>query len=214
MSITLTSPIIRTEIEVAADTIAALMDVGLLQKTPAVVREACAAAMIPTAALRQAWARRARTITERPQAPQLVKIDTSANWHTPPVHRESNHPAAVNLQVHNQQEWAKKNPEPGMRICSNQNPLDHQAKATLPVAQFAFKGGGQLRTMCKKCEARIRAERTVYLLKGQRAIIVEVVPDDDFVGHTCLACSKPFKVGEHVRGDDLRHEHCKAMRRR
>lgn len=98
----------------------------------------------------------------------------------------------------------EKNPEPGMRRCSI-------CKTLLPLDMFAVTDAkkGKRRAECKPCYNE--RQRTRYVRAGYKIVTIEVLDGDPCVGHHCPVCDKPFEVGQHVQGDNVRHADCNPV---
>lgn len=213
MSISTAAPAsFRSEVEVLADAVVALMAAKLLPTTPETLKGACETLHIPLAAVRDAKWRHENSCTIRPRLSPVEPLPALR----PPVHRDSGRNGSMNLQEKNRREWEKKNPLPGLRVCPYPGATTHKPGEAIPVDLFGIDRGNnrsgtrfqKYKSKCKVCQELYRRSRMVWVKTGQRAIIVEIVEGDDFVGHACGACQEPFEVGQKVRGDDLRHEGC------
>jgi len=192
----------RTEVEVAADTLAALISAGLLR--PHQHERAASAAGIMMGELAAAVARRKmrgdnpprrRTVELHPQPPPKLTVVPEA---------------APTTKQRTRRAWNVRQPEPeatefGCSRC-------HETK---PIEQFSWRSDNKhLRwTVCDDC--RRERGRMHYLsvgkLKAMNAarLTFTVATGDNMVGLTCLDCGHKFRVGDVVHGETgLRHEAC------
>lgn len=112
----------------------------------------------------------------------------------------------TNVRSSNRARFERKNPAPGMRLCSKCGPL----VGPKPIAEFNVmnKKDGRLRSECKECYNERTRNR--YLRVGQRAVNIELLDGDALVGQLCPGCNLPFFVGERVVADHVCHMGCES----
>lgn len=178
----------RTETEVAAEAVMAVVESGLIHKDARTIANVAAITSIPVAALRDAW-RRIQDRGYRPprDLPTLSLVPPPAS-------------SSPNLS-RDRRPYKATHPTPETRICSKCG----EAK---PLSAYLVKNHktGNVHTMCRDCSNAYKRERYVHI--GEVKIAVELLEGDACIGHACLKCGKPFVVGERVVADNLRHEEC------
>lgn len=183
----------RTEVEVAADVVACILESGIVKRDAVTVAAMARAAHVPVGDVKEAW----RRVQDGKYEPPVQRpIDAEA--HEPPPH----------LRSANRTRWLRKNPAPGMRRCS-------RCQATKPNEDFGIKNPrtGQRKSMCRPCEHDY--QRTRYLsvskvnMMNAVGLTFVVTEGDDVHGLACVDCGAPILVGQTVCGRaELRHAEC------
>lgn len=201
---------LRTEQEVAADTVWALIEAGLLARKVSDVARALAAVGISRDDLRLAsirWERR-RWSGPRDRLTRTAKRSDPAQERCPALTTPLPHPAEPepepvppaparpNLSLVPQ-------PEPETdRTC-------RRCRKTKPIGDFPVKKG-RIKTWCRSCSVGA-SERVVQQRRSwQNAYLAVVLANgDECVGMDCEVCSTPLRVGDTmvVHGRP-RHDKC------
>jgi hypothetical protein len=212
-------PAPRTEVEVAADTVAAILATGLIRTSAENIARMAKAAGVTPLEVRDAW-RRHQDGKARPP----MRVDAGIHVErdkSPAELREEHRPvrslpspeqlarARAGGQASGRRRFAEKNPEPGMRLCSDCGP----SEGPKPVGEFRTKGTNTqgapvLDYLCRTCRRRYFCER--YARVGQQIVQLEVLDGDECVGGHCPGCGNPIPVGDMVVAGGLRHELCPA----
>jgi len=179
----------RTEQEIAADTIARLLQGGVLRGDPDGIERAAKAVGISPQSIREAWA------LQRGKRPPPA--------YRPPPSR--NRPQAGAAHPTPPERVKKKNPTLGVRICKG-------CERPKPVDDFDFKDKDHRwrRWLCKPCFKEYQAKR--YLssaqLKKLGNVLRFVLQDGDaHAGSACADCGEACKVGDEVLATDVTLRH-------
>lgn len=175
----------RNEIELAADVLWRLFDVGILPQTAIMVARVAKETGVPSSALQQASRRPFREPSARRIPPSVAPITAPA----PSTSR--------NLDRANKKRFDAKNPEPGQRICS-------RCKETKPVEEFDIKNRktGQLKSFCRPCVKEYQADRYLSAAKAEALntarLEFTVAEGDGVIGLSCLDCGAAVAAGDVV----------------
>lgn len=188
--------ITRTEREVAADTIVALMLAGIIGKRHQSEATAAAGLTFPDVEAAHERHRRHGFV-----APAEVATEVAITPVAPRAKWKHSKTTTRHIAAH---------PEPGKKKCS-------RCQGVFPETEFHWKEKSKGRRMsyCRTC-ARAKANAR-YLSVGKIEALNEVgltfiVDDsDDVVGLKCMTCSQPITVGQEVHGTAaLAHSDCEA----
>lgn len=177
----------RTEVDVAADTICALLSDGLVPVTPESIVRCARATGVPVDAIKRAWYRHQRGYTPSPRPVELL----------------DQHAEAVKATVHslNREAVRRANPIPGIKRCARcgeLKPYDDFAKASV-------KSKGLRHSFCRPCSADYARERRA---RGRelgllQAIRAHLAADSPFVGDECPVCGVALAAGDEVTAHDV-----------
>jgi hypothetical protein len=145
-----TSPHPRTEVEVAADAIVAILDARIVPRTPGMIGRLSMATGVPVAMIKKAWelkqsGHRPPVPTRRPVVDATAEATRSGEPAAPkPQYKPGYHP---NSRARNEAPRAEKEPVPGKRICSG------KCGQLKNLDEFAVKNKrtGQRSAWCKEC---------------------------------------------------------------
>lgn len=193
----------RSEIDVAADTVWALMEAGLIERTPLGVRRAAAAVQISVDDIRAAAERRGagryQPPREHAKRQDVWPQESVRRWEA--GSRRGSEAAA---------ERKSKQPKAGetsmvCRKCGNQKDVEEfPPRPDRP---------GKRRTICGECKREAARDRYLDLqkVKAMNAahITFMVSEDDAALDLCCIDCGAALRPGDHVEGNvQLRHVNC------
>jgi hypothetical protein len=188
----------RTERDVAAEVIARLLKGGVLSRSPAVIARAAAAVGVPVSLVREKWAvdglasvpfdgTHVAEVRELPSAvsrpASLAKPRYAPNY-------------TGNVRAANERARAKKEPEPGKRLCNRCGELKD-------LDQFQIMKPRTLkrRPECKACNAIWRRERYLSSAKIEKLgpVLRFILEEgDEHAGLICPDCRQPCRIGDEV----------------
>lgn len=201
----------RTEAEVAADTIVALLDDGLLPRRAPVIRRAARAVGITTEMVRDAHTQFERRGFRRPSGVRCEEpVIAEAERH---IERTA-HGQIARRPIPNrdgstrvQSVHRPSQPTPDTKRC----PMCGETKA---VTEFGIKvhRTGQRKAYCRSCMITYQKRRYVKAkaLGLWSAVQHRLEHGEPFVGDECCDCGQSFEVGQTVEVGDiaLRHVTC------
>jgi hypothetical protein len=209
-----TPPKLRTEAEVAADAIVAILDARIVPFTPGTIGRLSMATGVPVAMIKKAWESKEAGYgglrpTRRPIADQRSEPPAPVTPVTPPApvrkpakpqgaaaHRNATRTAAVH-------------PEPGKRRCAT-------CKLVKPLEEFGWRNRakGQRCSFCHDCYKSYQRERYLSVGKTKRlaTLLRFVVCEEDHLELDCITCHLPIEAGQEVVADDVKlcHASCSA----
>lgn len=185
---------VRTELDVAARVVVALIDAGLVPANPKAIAKASEELGVPVALIRLAW--------QRWDVDPWVPPAATPVSAPPPVRNEQR-----NRTVESVRRWRAKNPQPGRRRCVSCGQL--KPSSDFPVKDQATQ---QLRSDCRPCW--LERQRSRYLsVRHDQALAAArleftLLDGDGAVGLRCLVCKEPLEAGQYVVGAAvLAHAH-------
>ena len=157
-----TPPQPRSEVDVAADAIVAILDARIVPRTAGMIGRLSIATGVPVADIKRAW--ELKESGYRPPLPTRRPVDGAAEAAVPedpvprPQYKPGYHPAS---RARNEARRAEKEPVPGKRICSG------KCGQMKNLGEFAMKNKrtGQRSAWCKEC---IRAYQQDRYLSSQK----------------------------------------------
>lgn len=185
----------RTEREIAAEVVARLIEARHLRFQPRVLAEVARTLGIKISDIRRAVDLRA-WVRQPFDSDQSIR-DGEPLPVVPELPRPPDPPVAVpkQLSAWNGKQRAKKEPKPGVRICTRCGPQPKTAFAT------KNKRTGALRSMCMDCMSSHQAERYLSIEKMRKlgpVLRFVLAEGDAIVGSVCSTCSKRCKVGQTI----------------
>jgi hypothetical protein len=200
----------RTEVDVAADAIVAILDARIVPFTPGMIGRLSMATGVPVADIERAWqlkesGRRPSLPARRPVAeqPSNERAEQPA-----PVVVPSRKPQGVAAH-RNATRTAAAYPTPDTRRCS-------KCEVVKAVDEFDWKDRkkGYRRSWCRDCWNAYQRERWLSVEQTRRLGILLrfVVCEEDHLETDCITCHLPIEAGQEVVADDVKlfHASCSA----
>jgi hypothetical protein len=199
----------RTERDVAAEVIARLLKGGVLSRSPAVIARASAAVGVPVALVREKWAvdGLASVPFDGTHVAEVHELPSAGPNVTPAVSRPASLPRpryapnyTGNIRAANERARARKEPEPGKRLCNRCGELKD-------VDQFQIMNPRtrKRRPECKACNAIWRRDRYLSSQKLEKLgpVLRFILEDgDEHAGLICPDCRQPCRIGDEVIASD------------
>jgi hypothetical protein len=195
----------RTEIEIAADTIAAIFAARLIPMSPSKIKEVAVATVVPVSAIKDAWNRRDAGLyrppnTYRPADDEPEPRDMSRGGSTKGDRRPPNRTIPDDAT-----EWR-------CRTCKTVKPID-QFQVRYESRRADGRKYPSRRTSCDECRKRYQRDRYLSVETSARLgtlLRFVVQHGDPCVDDTCQRCHGLLLVGQEVETGDvlLSHAEC------
>lgn len=194
---------IRTEVEVAADTVIALMHAGIVQRSAQGIRHAADAAGVTVADLKLAGARWTERLWRRPTRRDAPEHTDTVRRHGPNQQPDTR-PRGKELSIvrTTDAKGRPKNPTPDTRRCN----LCEQVKPRTAFNVKDRKYGG-LRSECIDCQRAYQRGRYLSIKTRDALASVGIVLDtsSELIGLLCSGCGQPLTAGDHVQIEGAPH---------
>jgi hypothetical protein len=191
-----TPPQPRTEADVAADAIVAILDARIVPFTPGMIGRLSMATGVSVAMIKKGWELKdsgygglrptRRPVAEQPAGPVVTRK-------TPEPRYAPNYNG--NTRAANERARSKKEPVPGKRLCSRCGELK-------PKNEFNMSNPrtGKLRPECRSCTAAYHRERylSVEQTKRLKTLLRFVVCEEDHLEADCITCHLPIEIGQEL----------------
>lgn len=183
-------PVGRSEMEMAADTIAAIFAAKLLPMTRGTVSEVSIACRVPVRAIKEAWSRRDAGLWRAPSGSPVRRAAP-----IPDAGRQGHHQRTPRAIPDDATEW----------VCRAKGcPF---AGKPQPVTNFEVRAdSGTRRSICRACRKRYQRDRYLSVDVSERlgTILRFIVQQGDpCEGDACQRCHGPMLVGQEVETDDV-----------
>lgn len=228
----------RSEVEVAADTVAAILESGHVKRTGAMVAALAKAAGVTVADVTKAWRRYSdgRWIAPRQRVAPLALVAVEPNGVTvTDVDADdefviTDRKCPVCGAPIEKRRGAGRPPVYCSRVCQSKNsqirPRTRRAHNRLPdeptricgrcgdekpIEAFPIRTDhGTRRSWCDVCLKEYQRNR--YFSIEKQRVVAKLMEGDPCVGSRCPRCRQPFEVGQTIVASGLHHADCAAER--